>query len=386
MTSSSFRQMSDFPPNNITFAVHTLMAQSFRGLHRLHTRSAAVRLRLLQHPPRSPPAPPPPSWRSTRRRATFLPASASDSPVRRIADASGCARPACTSDLFANTASGGFFFVFFSLLRRRLRRPDERGQRDARFLHRGVALGGIHDEHHGVRVFVVALPERVRVLSLPGHVHHDELCFQRDEPLDRESSRRDVGVVVRVVRGRAVAQRVDQRRLTGVGQAYDEQTTLWVCRIVRGVCVSNEDESGAFSRRIARSRARVATAGVRAPAPASTRTFFFARPSATSRLFHSPMRSWGGTERRVRAARASLGRARSAARTRLARDVRLGSRFLARGAQLRVKQTAFRGKKATLVARIRQFAPTPPVSPRHASPKWAAITGAANATDTGCVV
>ncbi len=32
-----------------------------------------------------------------------------------------------------------------------------------------------------------------------------------------------------------------------------------------------------------------------------------------------------------------------------------------------------------------QFAPTPPVYPRHASPKWAAITGAANATDTGCV-
>ena len=45
-----------------------------------------------------------------------------------------------------------------------------------------------------------------------------------------------------------------------------------------------------------------------------------------------------------------------------------------------------RGKKAALVARIHQFAPTPPVSPRHASPKWAAITGAANATDTGCVV
>jgi hypothetical protein len=48
--------------------------------------------------------------------------------------------------------------------------------------------------------------------------------------------------------------------------------------------------------------------GDRVPAPASTRTFFFARPSATSRLFHSPMRAWGGTERgRVRAARASLG-------------------------------------------------------------------------------
>lgn len=44
--------------------------------------------------------------------------------------------------------------------------------------------------------------------------------------------------------------------------------------------------------------------GRRAPAPASTRTFFFARPSATSRLFHSPMRSWGWDEAQARARRA----------------------------------------------------------------------------------
>jgi hypothetical protein len=119
--------------------------------------------------------------------------------------------------------------------------------------------------------------------------------------------------------------------------------------------------------------------GDRVPAPASTRTFFFARPSATSRLFHSPMRAWGGTERgRVRAARASLGTSafgRGATRER-------ATSISARPKRCRPRA---RAEKRRLSSRRIQFAPTPPVYPRHASPKWAAITGAANATDTGCV-
>lgn len=131
------------------------------------------------------------------------------------------------------------------------------------------------------------------------------------------------------------AKRVDERRLARVGEAYDEQTTLRsVCgeervffsgRRVRSVAVgtmimmmmmdkSNRHgkASGALFSSGTEDRAREGRRrrgrGDRVPAPASTRTFFFARPSATSRLFHSPMRAWGGTERgRVRAARASLG-------------------------------------------------------------------------------
>ena len=119
--------------------------------------------------------------------------------------------------------------------------------------------------------------------------------------------------------------------------------------------------------------------GDRVPAPASTRTFFFARPSATSRLFHSPMRAWGGRSAGACAPRARVwGRARSAA----ARHASARLRFLLdrRG----VGRARARKKGGSRRGRI-QFAPTPPVYPRHASPKWAAITGAANATDTGCV-
>jgi hypothetical protein len=90
------------------------------------------------------------------------------------------------------------------------------------------------------------------------------------------------------------------------------------------------------------------------------------------------MRSWGWDEAQARARRARESGPRA-----FGRVAHASARRSISGAR---RAGVVAGKKAALVARIHQFAPTPPVSPRHASPKWAAITGAANATDTGCVV
>lgn len=97
------------------------------------------------------------------------------------------------------------------------------------------------------------------------------------------------------------------------------------------VCQSEDEGRSArvpFSRRIARSRARVATAYVAPPRPprrVPSSSPGRAPPAGSST---APCVRGGGTERRrVRAARASLGRARSAALHTRARDVR----FLARG-------------------------------------------------------
>ena len=126
--------------------------------------------------------------------------------------------------------------------------------------------------------------------------------------------------------------------------------------------------------------AGVAAAGIASPRPprrAPSSSPGRAPPAGSST---APCGRGGGTERgRVRAARASL-----------------GTNAFGRGAT-RERATSISSSKCRVVGRARarkkggsrrgriQFAPTPPVYPRHASPKWAAITGAANATDTGCV-
>ena len=99
------------------------------------------------------------------------------------------------------------------------------------------------------------------------------------------------------------------------------------------VCQSEDEGRSArvpFSRRIARSRARVATAYVAPPRPprrVPSSSPGRAPPAGSST---APCVRGGGTERRrVRAARASLGRARSAALHTRARDVRFLARLAA---------------------------------------------------------
>ena len=100
-----------------------------------------------------------------------------------------------------------------------------------------------------------------------------------------------------------------------------------------------------FSRRIARSRARVATAGVAPPRPPDDAYLLLRQAERHQQALPQPHAfvGWDGAPR-ARRARVWAERVRPRC-TRLARDVRLGSRFLARGAQLRVKQVCVAGKR-----------------------------------------
>ena len=133
-------------------------------------------------------------------------------------------------------------------------------------------------------------------------------------------------------------------------------------------------------RRIARGRgAGVAAAGIASPRPprrAPSSSPGRAPPAGSST---APCGRGGGRSAGACAPRARVwGRARSAAARHA--SARLRFQLDRRG----VGRARARKKGGSRRGRI-QFAPTPPVYPRHASPKWAAITGAANATDTGCV-